>query len=354
MTPSPKGPPLHEAGHDELAAWDYPLPEEQVARRPAAVRSRSRLLYLPRAGGEPLDHTFADLPGLLRPGDLLVGNDTRVMPARLRARRATGGAVEVLLLEPGPGPVRALVRPLRRLAPGEELALKSGASLRLLERLDDGQALVELDRDPLEVMEAEGEMPLPPYLGREAVPEDRERYQTVFARAPGSAAAPTAGLHFDAELLGALEALGIGFARVTLHVGIGTFRPLRPEDLARGELHEERWEVSEEAAGRVAATRAAGGRVIAVGTTSVRTLESATPPGAHAPEPGAGATRLFVRPGYRFRSVDGLVTNFHLPRSSLLMLVAAMVGRERLLSAYATAIGRGYRFYSYGDAMLVL
>lgn len=339
---------------EQLAAWEYELPEEQVAREPSAVRSGSRLMHLPLSGGEPVDYGFADLLHLLRPGDLLVGNDTRVMPARLRARRKSGGAVEVLVLEAGPGPVRALLRPLRRLSLGEELELASGARLELLERLDDGQVLVRFDRDPLEVMEAEGDMPLPPYLGREARPSDRERYQTVFARHPGSAAAPTAGLHFDAPLLSALEQRGIGFCRVTLHVGIGTFRPLRPEDLARGELHEERWEVSEPTARRVAETRANGGRVIAIGTTSVRALESATAPGARSPEPGAGRTRLFVRPGYSFRSVDGLLTNFHLPRSSLLMLVAAMVGRERLLSAYATAIGRGYRFYSYGDAMLVL
>lgn len=276
------------------------------------------------------------------------------MAARLRARRASGARVEILILHPGPGPVRAMVRPLKRMKTGERLTLSDGTGVRLAARLDGGEVLLDFESDPVRVMERLGEIPLPPYLGREAQPSDQERYQTVYAKTLGSAAAPTAGLHFDAELLDNLRRRDIGFATVTLHVGVGTFRPLRPEDLDRGALHEESWAVSEETAQVIAATRHAGGRVIAVGTTSARTLESATPRGASVPVPGSGATTLFIRPPYRFRALDGLITNFHLPRSSLLMLVAALMGRDRLLETYQHAISRGYRFFSYGDAMLVL
>jgi S-adenosylmethionine:tRNA ribosyltransferase-isomerase len=234
------------------------------------------------------------------------------------------------------------------------VTLDGGGEARVLGHLGEGRVRVELSDDPARVMAAQGELPLPPYLGRAAEPDDAARYQTVYAGPLGSAAAPTAGLHFTTEQLRDLEAGGVGWATVTLHVGLGTFRPLRAEDVERGALHVERYEVGEATATRIAETRARGGRVIAVGTTSARTLEASTPPGARAPLPGQGETSLFIRPPYAFRSLDGLITNFHLPRSSLLMLVAALVGRERLLSAYAHAIREGYRFYSYGDAMLLL
>ncbi len=299
------------------------------------------------------DRTVPDLPAWLSPGDLVVVNDSRVMPARCLLRRPSGGRVEVLFLEPGPGSVEALVRPARRLAVGEVVEA-DGARIRLLESLGEGTWRVEADPSPAEVMARLGHVPLPPYIRRADRPEDRERYQTLWADRPGSAAAPTAGLHLSAHLLDALEARGVQRAAVTLHVGLATFRPLRPSDLERGELHEEPWEVPEATASAVATARSRGNRVVAVGTTTVRALESATPPGATLPLPGAGRTRLFIRRGYRFRAVDALLTNFHLPGSSLLLLVAAFAGQERLRRAYAHAVAAGYRFYSYGDAMLVL
>lgn len=311
-------------------------------------------MFLPRRGGPPIDHQFSDLVHLLEPGDLLVANDTRVMACRLRGRRASGGAVELLLLEPGPGPVAALARPAKKLAIGDVLTLGSSATARVLAKSADGHVTVELSDDPEQVMAEQGEMPLPPYLDRAAAPPDVERYQTVFAGPLGAAAAPTAGLHFDDRILDALDRRGVGWATVTLHVGVGTFRPLREHDLETGALHRERFDVPEATSDAVRQTRRAGGRVIAVGTTSARTLESATPPGSVAPVPGSSSTTLFVRPPYEFRALDGLITNFHLPRSSLLMLVGALVGRERLLAAYREAIDRSYRFYSYGDAMLLL
>lgn len=327
--------------------WHFDLPADRIARRPAERRSGSRLMTLPLEGGPPAHRAFADLPALLRPGDLLVANDSRVMAARLRARRATGAAVELVLLSAGPGEVDALARPARRLREGEVLALSGGGAAVVTRAAVDGVVRVRLDRDPTEVMAEQGELPLPPYLERPADAADADRYQTVYAGPLGSSAAPTAGLHFDAAVLAALRERGIGWATVTLHVGLGTFRPVREEDHARGELHPERWEVPEATRDAIARARAAGGRVIAVGTTSARTLEAAD----GAP---SGVTRLFVRPPYTFRAIDGLVTNFHLPGSSLLMLVAALVGRERLLAAYAEAVREGYRFYSYGDAMLLV
>jgi S-adenosylmethionine:tRNA ribosyltransferase-isomerase len=335
-------------------SWNFALPDDRIAREPAPERAGSRLMALPIAGGDPRHHRFSDLPDLLRPGDLLVGNDSRVMAARLRARRASGGAVELVLLEPGPGPVPALARPTRKLREGEVLTLAGGGSARIVGHVEPGTVVVELDRDPEAVMAEQGEVPLPPYLARAPIPADRDRYQTVYARDLGSAAAPTAGLHFDPAILARLGERGIGFATVTLHVGLGTFRPLREEDLARGELHPERYSVPEATAAKIDETRRSGGRVVAIGTTTARTLESATPAGARVPSPGSGVTRLFVRPPYAFQALDGLITNFHLPGSSLLMLVGALVGRERLLAAYDEAVRSGYRFYSYGDAMLLV
>jgi S-adenosylmethionine:tRNA ribosyltransferase-isomerase len=335
-----------------LDDWDYPLPLDRIASRPAIQREQARLLVLPVQGG-PLQHqAFSDLPDLLRPGDLLVANDTRVMAARLHAHRDTGGKVEIFLLELGPGPVRALARPARKLREGEVLALDGGGTVQVT-RKGTAEVVVTLDRPPEEVMAAQGAMPLPPYIRRPADAEDVTRYQTVYAGPLGAAAAPTAGLHFSPALLEQLSQRGVGFATLTLHVGIGTFRPLRAADLERRRLHREPFSIPPETVATLRRTRAEGGRVIAVGTTSARALEAATPAGARVPEAGARETDLFIHPPYTFRALDGLITNFHLPRSSLLMLVAALVGRTRLLDAYREAIASDYRFYSYGDAMLL-
>jgi S-adenosylmethionine:tRNA ribosyltransferase-isomerase len=338
-----------------LADFDFALPPERIAQEPLSERDAARLLVLERASGARSHRTVRELPALLRAGDLVVVNATRVEAARLRGRKASGGAVEALLLEPGaaPGRWRALVR-ARGLRAGAKLAFERGAA-RLEAEVSgvepDGSAW--LDFAPGADPHALGEAPLPPYIRREAPrAEDEARYQTVYARVPGAVAAPTAGLHLTHALLAALRGAGIGVAELVLHVGAGTFRPLREEDVAAGRLHAERFELPEATAAAVAETRARGGRVVAVGTTTTRVLE-AQAEGDGRVAPGRGRTALFVRPGHRFRVVDALLTNFHLPRSSLLLLVAAFAGREAVLDAYRDAIARGYRFYSYGDAMLV-
>lgn len=338
---------------DPLAEWDYTLPRALIATRPPEARDGGRLMWVPRAGGPPVDRRVVDLPALLAPGDLLVANDSRVLHARVMATRATGGRVEVLFLDDAPGSVPALLRPARRLDVGE--LLRVGDATVRIDALpdDDGIARVTAAPSTAAVMAAHGAVPLPPYMGRDADASDHERYQTVYAGPSGSVAAPTAGLHFTPTLLDALASRGVAFTTVTLHVGIGTFRPLRAEDVARGALHAERWVVPQAAADAIDAARARGGRVIAIGTTACRTLESAVDPDGVV-QAGAGITRLFIQPGHRFRAIDGLFTNLHLPRSSLLMLVASLVDRERLLAAYAHAVGQRYRFYSYGDAMLLL
>jgi S-adenosylmethionine:tRNA ribosyltransferase-isomerase len=346
------------ASEDPLAPFDYALDPARIAQHPAAERDGARLLVLDRAHGETLHRTIRELPELLAPGDLLVVNATRVLPARLRGRKASGGAAEALLLTPlpsAPGGLlrfRALVRGRTRI--GGKLVFGEGEArleAEIAEKAEDGE--VTLAFAPGASPYALGETPLPPYIRREtAAPVDAERYQTIFARVPGSVAAPTAGLHLSERLLSALAARGIERAEVVLQVGAGTFRPLRETDLAAGRLHAEPFELSAAAADAVSRTRARGGRVVAVGTTVARVLEScAAPDGQVAAR--SGETDLFLRPGSRFRVVDALLTNFHLPRSSLLLLVAAFVGRERVLAAYATAQAAGYRFYSYGDAMLV-
>ena len=334
----------------DLSAWEYDLPDDRIARYPTEARDGARLM---RLGHDRLDHhRVLDLPELLGPDDLLVVNDTRVMAARLQGSRHTGAKLEVLALEPGPGPVPCMVRNARRLKDGERIEV-GGGEATVLRRLPDG--LFEIDiPDLADRMERAGSLPLPPYLEREAEAADGERYQTIFAGPLGAAAAPTAGLHFSSPLMQSLKDRGVRTSKVTLHVGIGTFRPLREEDVTRGELHPERWSVPQETVDAIVETRARGGRVIAVGTTSTRALESATDEGSRIPAARSGTTRLFIQPGRPFRTVDGLFTNFHLPRSSLLMLVAAFLDRERLLHAYRTAVDEGYRFYSYGDAMLVL
>lgn len=354
-----------------LSDYDFDLPPERIARHPAPERDASRLFVLHR-DGRPDEHTrFAALPGLLRPGDLLILNDTRVLPARLRGRRAdTGGAVELLLLRPESDGQRwqALVRPGRRLRPGVVVDVGTPpdtARVSIDAVAEDGARIVAFapDADVAAFLERQGEMPLPPYMEREATPEDRIRYQTVYARAPGAVAAPTAGLHLTTGLLAALNEHGVAHATVTLHVGPGTFRPVTSPDPREHRMDAEWYEVPESTARAFAACRAAGGRIVACGTTVVRTLESAAGGGFGGSAGGVervatlaagpGWTRAFLYPPYGFRAVDALVTNFHLPRSTLLMLVAALAGRERILAAYTEAVARGYRFYSYGDAMLI-
>jgi S-adenosylmethionine:tRNA ribosyltransferase-isomerase len=331
--------------------FHYELPPELIAQVPPGERGASRLLVLDGASGALDDRRFAELPKLLQAGDLLVLNDTRVLPARVLGRKPTGGRVE-LLLERLLGPRHALVhlRASHKPSPGSELELQGGARARVGARAGE-LTEVELDRDVVPYLEAHGDTPLPPYIARPPDEKDRERYQTVFARAPGAVAAPTAGLHFDLELLDALAARGVERTFLTLHVGAGTFAPVRTERIEDHALHAEWLEVSAAACGAVERCRARGGRVIAVGTTSVRALETAASGGKLAPF--AGDSRLFIYPGFQFRAVDAMVTNFHLPESSLLMLVAAFAGREATLAAYRHAVQQRYRFFSYGDAMFV-
>ena len=350
--------PNAEEPGDTLAAYDYALPAERIAQHPLPERDAARMLVLERAGALRAHARVRELPRWLAPGDLLVLNATRVLPARLRGRKASGGAAEALLLAPEPGQVgvyRALVRCGGRLRPGLKLRLgpePQALDAEIVALGEDGEVKLALPAgsDPY----ALGEPPLPPYIKRSAVePADAERYQTVFAREPGAVAAPTAGLHLSPALLTALDARGVERAELVLHVGAGTFRPLGARELREGRLHAERYSLPAETAAAVDRARARGGRVVAVGTTVTRVLETcARADGGVAP--GEGQTRLFLRPGARFRVVDALLTNFHLPRSSLLLLVAAFCGREAVLAAYATAVREGYRFFSYGDAMLVL
>ncbi|MCB9778352.1 MAG: tRNA preQ1(34) S-adenosylmethionine ribosyltransferase-isomerase QueA [Alphaproteobacteria bacterium] len=334
-----------------LRSLHYELPDELIARRPPASRDGGRLLRVMESGLE--DRAVVALPDLLQPGDLLVVNDTRVVPARLFATRASGGRVEVLLLPTTEvdGSMEALVRPGRRLKEGESLSLEGGA-IDLVQRLADGSWQVRPRPSAAALMAAAGHMPLPPYLGRDDDADDWIRYQTVYAGPPGAVAAPTAGLHLSHEVLARLEARGIRRASVTLHVGPGTFRPLSPEDVAAGRLHREPWTVPAATAAEVARTRAEGGRVVAVGTTSTRVLEASAVQTGEVTA-GTGTTDLFIRPGRPFAVVDRLLTNLHLPGSSLLALVQAFAGVARTADAYAHAVAARYRFYSYGDAMLL-
>jgi S-adenosylmethionine:tRNA ribosyltransferase-isomerase len=327
--------------------FSFDLPRELIAQRPLPERSASRLLALDGASGRIRDLRFPDLVDLLAPGDLLVLNDTRVLPARLIGRKPSGGRVE-LLLERIEGPRRASVQLKASHPPKAGQAIELPDEVRAVVRGRDGPLFVlDLDRDAEGYFLEHGVVPLPPYIDRPAADEDRERYQTIFARSLGAVAAPTAGLHFDAALLDALERRGIERAFLTLHVGAGTFSPVRTERVEEHHLHAERVSVTPDLVDAVARTRRRGGRVVAVGTTVVRALETA------ADGPFDGETSLFIYPGYEFCVVDALVTNFHLPESSLLMLVAAFAGRERTLAAYRHAVAARYRFFSYGDAMFV-
>ncbi len=330
----------------------YELPPELIAQQPPTIRGTSRLLVLDGTTGGLADRRFGELPELLRPGDLLVCNDTRVLPARLMGRKATGGRIE-LLLERVVAPRRALVQLRASHAPqvGTALELPGGASATVEGRAESFYELA-FDCDVVPLLEQHGEVPLPPYIARAADDADRERYQTVFAKAPGAVAAPTAGLHFNESLLREIEARGVESAFLTLHVGAGTFAPVRAERVEDHVLHSEWLEVTAATCDAVERCRARGGRVVAIGTTTVRALETAASNGKLAPF--AGESRLFIYPGFEFRVVDAMVTNFHLPESSLLMLVAAFAGRDSTLAAYRHAVEQRYRFFSYGDAMFIM
>ena len=357
-----------------VSDYDYGLSEELIARYPAERRDGSRLLVLDRAAGDdpasPRHLGFADLPSLMNRGDLVVVNDSRVMPVRLVGRKPTGAAAEILLLRPAAATNgahdspdthlwEALVRPGRRLKPGTTVWIEGneGNALRveIVDSTPESGRIVRLDTElpVVEALERYGSVPLPPYIRRECEPIDRERYQTVYAREPGSVAAPTAGLHFTPELLAELNRRGVEQASVTLHVGEGTFRPIKVERPTDHRLHAEMFSIPERTARIVNRTRERGNRVWAVGTTTVRSLESvAATDGRICPT--RGSTDLCIVPPYRFRAVDALITNFHLPRSSLLMLVAAFAGYQPVMAAYHEAVSRGYRFYSYGDAMAIV
>lgn len=348
-----------------LSDFDFELPEALIAQAPAADRAASRLLHLPPvpegastaapgAGADfprPADLLFSDLVRLLAPGDLLVMNDSRVINARLHGRKPTGGEVELLverLLDPRTvlGQLRASHPP----TPGG--TIRFGDATATMVQRQDRFFTLRFDRDVEPLLERIGRMPLPPYIRREAVEADAQRYQTVYARAPGSVAAPTAGLHFTDALLAELRGHGVELAFLTLHVGAGTFQPVKEDDVSRHRMHAERFAIPPEVADAVARTRARGGRVVAVGTTSMRSLEAAAREDGTLAT-GESETDIFIVPGHRFRAVDALVTNFHLPRSTLLMLVSAFAGHARIRAAYAHAIREGYRFFSYGDAMLL-
>lgn len=342
----------------DLSLFDYQLPPDRIAQYPAERRDASRLLALDRMSGGLEDRLFSELPDLLRPGDLLVLNDSRVIPARLLGQLADSDReIELLLIrELAPARWEALARPARALKPGGVVVVGDGAvAVRVAERLGEGRRLVEFPAgmEVLTLLRRHGVPPLPPYIARHCKPgaEDWERYQTVYAKHDGSVAAPTAGLHFTEEVLSRLQGRGVGIEVLTLHVGPGTFQPIRAARVEAHRMEAERMEVPGTVAVAIDRAKSEGHRVIAVGTTTTRALESAARDGRV--HPLVGEADLFIYPGYRFRVIDGLLTNFHLPRSSLLCLVSAFAGREQVLAAYRHAVEKGYRFYSYGDAMLI-
>lgn len=334
-----------------VADFDYALPDELIAQSPAAERTASRLLRLDGTSGALQDCAFADLPRFLGPKDVLVLNDSRVIKARLYGRKATGGRIELFVERiVSETEALALLRAAHPPHAGYRLTVGDGVEVEVLSREEDLYR-VRFAEPVAQVLERCGNVPLPPYITHVAGAQDAERYQTVYAKHPGAVAAPTAGLHFDQAMLERLAAQGVRLAHVTLHVGAGTFQPVRGADVESHRMHSEAYEVPEATVKAVDAARAAGGRVVAVGTTALRALESAARDGAL--RPATAETDLFIYPGFRFRVVDRLLTNFHLPRSSLLMLVAAFAGLENVRRAYAHAITKRYRFYSYGDAMLI-
>ncbi|MGH7177067.1 MAG: tRNA preQ1(34) S-adenosylmethionine ribosyltransferase-isomerase QueA, partial [Tepidisphaeraceae bacterium] len=331
--------------------FDYELPQDLIAQFPAAQRSASRLLHLDGATGSYTDHLIVDLPLLLRGGDLLVFNDTKVMKARLQGVKESGGKVEALIERiVSPRRALAMLRTSHTPKPGQRILFGKLAHATMVER-QGNFFLLEFSNDVAGFLESFGEVPLPPYIERRVENDDEARYQTVYARVPGAVAAPTAGLHFDEQLLRRLGEAGIRFAYITLHVGTGTFQPVRVDDVEQHVMHGERYEIPAETVQAVAETRAGGGRITAVGTTSLRALESAAQTGKLMS--GSGETRLFIRPGYGFKVADRLLTNFHLSRSTLLILVCAFAGTELVRSAYRHAVDSRYRFFSYGDAMLI-
>jgi S-adenosylmethionine:tRNA ribosyltransferase-isomerase len=337
----------------ERSDFYYHLPEDLIAQYPSEQRAGSRLLYLNGASGRIIDQQFRELPSLLSREDLLIFNNTKVIPARLVGVKESGGKVEVLierLLDKHCA--LAQVRASKALRQGRRLLLEQSVEVEIGERVADLYKLRFLDPRPLpQLLEAVGRVPLPPYLHREAEAIDKQRYQTVYASRPGAVAAPTAGLHFDQPLLTQLKAQGVEMGYVTLHVGAGTFQPVRATDITQHRMHAEYLEVPEQVCAQVQATQRRGGRVIAVGTTTVRALETASKDGVIVPY--QGETEIFIFPSYRFRTVDALITNFHLPETTLLMLVCAFAGREKVLAAYRHAVDKNYRFFSYGDAMFV-
>ena len=335
--------------------YKYDLPKELIAQDPLADRSSSRLMVLDRKTGQVSHKIFRDIVSYLHPGDCLVINDTKVIPARLiGAREGTGGKVEIFLLKRKENDIwETLVRPGKKCRPGAQVVFGDGElEAEILEVLPDGNRLVKFDYEGIfeEVLDRLGQMPLPPYITHKL--KDRNRYQTVYAKYDGSAAAPTAGLHFTKELLAKIEEKGVRIARVTLHVGLGTFRPVKVENVLEHHMHSEYYHVTQEAADLINETKKKGGRIISVGTTSTRTLESVADEKGLV-HPGSGDTDIFIYPGYQFKAIDCLITNFHLPESTLLMLVSALAGRDHILSAYKEAVRERYRFFSFGDAMFI-
>ena len=347
------GNPPRIIGAVKLSDFDYDLPPALIAQYPTAERGASRLLHLDGTSGAISDRQFCELPAFLRAGDVLVMNDTRVIKARLTGRKDSGGQVEVLIERVlDHARVLAQVRASKSPRAGSRLLLAQGVVAEMLGRVGEFFELRFLDcTDVFALLERAGSVPLPPYITHKAEGVDDARYQTVYAQAPGAVAAPTAGLHFDQALLAELKARGVHLAWITLHVGAGTFQPVRVEDLAEHKMHAEWYALPQATVDAIAAARAAGGRVIAVGTTSLRALEAAAAGGEL--QAGSAETRIFIVPGYRFRVVDRLITNFHLPRSTLMMLVSAFAGMDNIRRAYAHAVASQYRFFSYGDAMLI-
>jgi len=342
----------------KVSDFDYELPKELIAKFPVEPRDSSRLMVLHRNTGEIEHRIFRDIVEYLKPGDVLVINDTKVIPARLFGKLETGGKVELLLVrQPGLGIWEVMAKPARKLKEGKRIYFDEELEAIVKGYGGEGRRIVEFilksNKDFMEKLEEIGHIPLPPYIEREEKPEDREKYQTVFARKEGAVAAPTAGLHFTEELLQKLKDKGIIIKNITLHVGPGTFKPVKVENVEEHQMDYETYHVPEDTAAEINRAKEEGRRVIAVGTTVTRTLESAAEKDGKV-KSGEGSTNLFIYPGYRFKVIDALITNFHLPRSTLLMLVSAFAGRERILNAYREAVKKGYRFYSYGDAMFIL